>query len=222
MVDPLGDSKRRILDHLKRVPSAVTGELADHLGVSEAAVRLHLADLEDRGLVEHTVGGPDGRGRPPKHWSLSPVAIDLFPDRHADLTVDLIGAVRAALGDEGLDRVLSAREAGQLAALRETIPPAGTATLRDRVGALAARRTSEGYMAEIGDDGDGGLLLVEHHCPVCAAATECQGLCRSELDLFRAALGDDVDVERTQHLLSGDERCVYRIRTRVPRPDSKG
>ncbi|HEV2310721.1 MAG TPA: hypothetical protein VGU73_09365, partial [Acidimicrobiia bacterium] len=60
-------------------------------------------------------------------------------------------------------------------------------------------------------DGD-AVLLVEHHCPVCTAAAACTGLCRGELDLFRTVLGDDVEVERTQHLLSGDARCVYRIR----------
>ena len=59
---------------------------------------------------------------------------------------------------------------------------------------------------------DGSLLLLEHHCPVCEAASVCQGLCRSELELFQAALGDDVEVERVQHLLSGDQRCAYRIR----------
>lgn len=216
MADPLGDTKRRILDHLKRVSSAVTGDLATLLGVSEAAVRLHLADLRERGLVEPSSGPPEGRGRPPNRWALTPLAADLFPDRHADLTVDLLAALRAALGDDGLTRVLAAREAAQLTALSEVMP-AGDASLRDRVEALARRRSVEGYMAEVADTDDGDLLLVEHHCPVCAAASECQGLCRSELELFRRALGPDADVERTQHLLSGDERCVYVIRGRRDR-----
>jgi predicted ArsR family transcriptional regulator len=29
--------------------------------------------------------------------------------------------------------------------------------------------------------------------------------------VFRTALGPDVRVEREQHLLSGDQRCAYRI-----------
>jgi predicted ArsR family transcriptional regulator len=67
-------------------------------------------------------------------------------------------------------------------------------------------------MAEVVDDGD-DLLLIEHHCPVCAAATECQSLCRNELAMFQTAMGPQAEVTRSQHLLSGDERCVYRIRT---------
>ena len=44
----------------------------------------------------------------------------------------------------------------------------------------------KGYMARLEKGDDGSLLLVEDHCPICAAAIACQGLCRSELDIFRA------------------------------------
>ena len=65
-------------------------------------------------------------------------------------------------------------------------------------------------MAEVKRDGT-GFLFIENHCPICAAATACQGFCASELDLFRSALGPGVSVERAEHILSGDRRCVYRI-----------
>ncbi len=55
------------------------------------------------------------------------------------------------------------------------------------------------------------VVLVEHHCPICTAAAACPDLCRSELDLFRDVLGDDVVVERTQHLLAGNRRCAYTV-----------
>ena len=62
------------------------------------------------------------------------------------------------------------------------------------------------------DDPDGdGVLLVEHHCPICTAASACAGLCTSELELFREVMGRRCRVERTQHILSGDRRCAYRM-----------
>jgi predicted ArsR family transcriptional regulator len=82
-----------------------------------------------------------------------------------------------------------------------------------RVRTLAEQRTAEGYMADVERDGD-DYLLVEHHCPIHDAATECVGLCAAELDAFRTALGDDVEVTREQHLLAGDHRCTYRISRR--------
>ena len=66
-------------------------------------------------------------------------------------------------------------------------------------------------MAECSRMPDGSMLLAENHCPICAAASTCQGLCREELSLFRAVLGDKARVERTDHILAGARRCAYRI-----------
>lgn len=52
-------------------------------------------------------------------------------------------------------------------------------------------------------------MLVENHCPICAAATACAGFCRSELETFRAVLS--AEVERSEHILAGARRCAYRI-----------
>ena len=95
-----------------------------------------------------------------------------------------------------------------------------------RVRRLAELRSAEGYLAEAVPDGQ-DMLLLEHHCPICDAASACQGLCRAELDLFRQTLGDDVEVTRAQHLLSGDLRCAYRVSPRLHpwserRQDSRG
>jgi predicted ArsR family transcriptional regulator len=204
----LGDTKRRIVDRLKRSEST-PGELATALGLTEAAVRQHLDALATNGLVTATTRPPAGRGRPAHVWELTELARDLFPDHHDDLTVDLLDAVRRALGEDGLTAVIDMRAETQLAAYRKAIPKRGT--LRARVEALARLRTDEGYLAEVVEDDDGHLVLVEHHCPICVAAAACQNLCRSELDVFRAALGDDVVVERTQHLLAGNRRCAYKV-----------
>jgi predicted ArsR family transcriptional regulator len=47
--------------------------------------------------------------------------------------------------------------------------------------------------------------------PRCAAAAACQGLCREELSLFRAAIGAKAHVERIDHILAGARRCAYKI-----------
>ena len=205
----LGTTKRTIVDRLKR-SDATVAELAAALSMTEAGVRQHLDALAENGLVESHTRPSDGRGRPPTVWTLTDLAHDLFPDRHDDLTVELIAAVRTALGDDGLARVIDARAEKQRAAYERAMPKRGS--LRARAEALARVRADEGYVAEVIDDPDGrGVLLVEHHCPICAAATSCPGLCSSELELFRTVLGPQVSVERTQHLLGGDRRCAYRI-----------
>ncbi len=213
-------AKRRLLERLKRVDSATAAELASDFGLTATAVRQHLEDLARTGLVEAATASPTGRGRPAQLWKLTPLAASLFPDRHADLTVSLLESIRETLGEPGIDAVVKARTKTQMAAYRAVLPDPGLSSVADRVQALAHVRTVEGYMAEAArGQEDGSYVLVEHNCPICEAAESCQNLCRGELELFRTVLGDDVSVERTQHLLSGDLRCAYRItqtRSREP------
>ena len=206
---PASDPKRRVIALLKRNGATSTQHVARALEVSDVAARQHLAALELKGLVQKETAPPAGKGRPAVLWSLTPLADDLFPDRHDALTVDLIDGIRKALGEEGLQRVIAVRTERQLTTLRETVQP--EAPLRERLEALARQRTRDGYMAEVVEAEDDALLLVEHHCPICDAAKACRAFCSTELDLFEAALGPDVTVERQQHLLSGNERCVYRV-----------
>jgi predicted ArsR family transcriptional regulator len=81
--------------------------------------------------------------------------------------------------------------------------------------ALADMRSAEGYMARVEVLADEVFLLVEDHCPICAAAMNCQGFCRIELRVFRDLLGPDWHIEREDHLLSGARRCTYRINPAV-------
>lgn len=206
------DSKRRIIDFLKRRSSATVAELTDHLAVTSTAVRQHLDDLEYRGLVcRLDPVNTGGRGRPRMPWALTELAADLFPDRHADLTVELITAIRDSVGEEGLDAVILRRSQKQRESYEAAIAASQPGDVAATVQTLADLRSAEGYMADVTSDDDGSLLLTEHHCPICDAAETCQGLCRDELELFRGVLGPDVTVERTTHLLSGDPRCAYRV-----------
>lgn len=202
----LSSAKRRIVDVLKR--RALTGpELAERFGLTTEAVRQHLNDLADLGLVRSAPRAARGAGRPPVEWSLTDLAAELFPDRHGDLTVSLIDSIRSTVGEDGLDAIVAARTEAQATDYRDRLRSSP-----DPLAGLAEIRSDEGYMAEVVEAEDGrGRLLVEHHCPICDAARTCQGLCQSELELFQTVLGSSQRVTREQHLLSGDERCVYRI-----------
>lgn len=207
---PFSEAKKRLVEVLKKAPAITAADLANRLRLTDVTVRLHLINLEKRGLVAQQHTQPEGRGRPAVLWSLSDLAQGLFPDRHAELTVGLIQATRQALGEEGLLRVINVRTVQQIKTYLEIVPGA-TTPLGDRLRVLADQRTQEGYMAEVMPRGYEGYLLIEHHCPICDAATNCVGLCDAELDIFRAVLGPEVSVQRTEHLINQDHRCVYQI-----------
>src|ERR1043166_5655113 len=151
---PTGERKTRraIVKLLKLEGPLGTAQLAERLGLTAMAVRLHLYALQGEGLV-------------------------------------------------------AARQRSDYAKrIRHSDP------LKKRLAELARVRTEEGYMAEVRAEKGGGFLLVENHCPICAAANACQGFCSTELELFRAALGPGVEVERVEHIVSGDRRCAYRVK----------
>ena len=200
----------RILMALKMHGARSAASLGKTLGTTSEAVRQQLQRLADEGLVEaHTTAG--GVGRPTQLWSLAPAAQARFPDTHAALTVQLLDIVRDHLGEDVLDTIITARETDTRSAYEAAV---GAATdLKSRVAALADLRSQEGYMAAWTEQPDGSMLLVENHCPICAAATACQGFCRAELEVFRSVLGPEVEVERQEHIVSGGRRCTYAIRS---------
>jgi predicted ArsR family transcriptional regulator len=211
---PQGERKTRraIVKILKMQGPLGSAELADQLGLTAMAVRQHLYALQSEGHVE-----ADERrvpiGRPAKHWRLTREADQLFPEAYAELNVSLIQALRDTFGEEGLDQVLVSRCAQQRKDYAKRI--SATDSLEKKLNELARVRTEEGYMAEVKREKDGSYLLVENHCPICAAANACQGFCATELDLFRSVLGQGVVVEREEHIVSGDRRCAYRVRPGV-------
>lgn len=198
----------RILLQLKTRGPAETLALAGALGVSRQTTLQQLERLVADGLVTHA-DARRGVGRPRRVWSLTPAAQTRFPDTHAQLTLEMLDAVRAEFGEGGVDRLISRREAVTTRSYTQELAP--LRSLAARVARLAELRTAEGYMADCSPDPGGGFLLVENHCPICAAAAACQGFCRAELQVFRDALGPDVIVERTDHILAGARRCAYLI-----------
>ena len=202
-------TRRAIVKLLKSEGALDAAEMGERLGLTAMAVRQHLYELQREKLVT----AEERRaaiGRPTKFWQLTREADRLFPDAYAELSVALIGALNDTFGKTGLERVLETRCSRQKQDYAARIPP--SLPLREKVRRLARLRTEEGYMAEVKREGADGYLIVENHCPICAAATACQGFCTTELELFRTVLGPKVSVERFEHIVSGDRRCAYRIR----------
>ena len=210
---PAGERKtRRAIAKLLKTEGPIdSAQLSERLGLTAMAVRQHLYALQREGLVT-AEERPVPIGRPAKFWRLTREADHLFPEAYAELSVALIDSVKDAFGDKGLDRVLTSRCARQKTDYAKRIRSGDS--LAKKLQELAKVRTEEGYMAEIKKAGDGSYLLVENHCPICAAANACQGFCATELELFRSVLGPGVEVERAEHILSGDRRCVYRVKPR--------
>lgn len=201
-------TRRAIVQILKQEGSLDAEALAVRLAITAMAVRQHLYALQDEQLVTYQEE-PRPVGRPAKLWQLTPAADRFFPEGYAELTLSLLNAVRSAFGEAGVDRLLEVRTEQQLAAYRQQMQE--KRSLKQRLRQLVEIRTREGYMAEVQTQADGSFLLIENHCPICAAAAACTGLCAREMEIFQAVLGEAVKIDRVEHIISGARRCAYQI-----------
>jgi predicted ArsR family transcriptional regulator len=202
----LTEAQRRVLRTLLTEGPQTARELAEHLGISAVAVRQHLGRLEWLDLARPD-SVAEGVGRPASCWRATESAHGALDDSHRQLSTELL----RALQEEGLvDRVLERRTEEQLRRYSRHVDD--TTDLAGRVEVLARLRTDEGYLARSWTEEDGTVCLAENHCPLKCAVDSCLGLCTAERELFGRFVGPEVRVERTEHIGSGDRRCVYRFR----------
>jgi len=199
----------RLLLQLKVNGPQTASDLALSLRITGEAVRQQLQKLAADHLIKFQ-SEKKGVGRPCQRWKLTKLGEGRFSDAHSLTTVQLIQGIRESLGEGALNTILRFREEEMEGTYRAALRDAKT--LSARIQRLAEIRSHEGYMAEWHEEEDGTFLLIENHCPIYTAATTCQGFCRSELSLFQRCLGgDDVRIERTEHILDGSRRCSYKI-----------
>ncbi len=200
--------KRQILNLLKVQGQQPAVDLAAQLEVSPMAIRQHLQVLQDEELVTYTEQRQPV-GRPLKLWRLTAKAMELFPDRHGELTQGLLEGIVAVFGESGLEALIADRTHRQIELYTTLLDR--DVTWQAKVVALAGVRTNEGYMAEAVEESTDVWLLSENHCAIAIAAQTCAAFCRSEGAVFQTLLGSDVQIDRVEHLLNGDRRCAYRI-----------
>jgi len=210
MIDDKQPVKDQILHLLKMQGAQTASALAEQLHVSPMAIRQHLQTLKSRSWVTYQEERRP-MGRPVKLWQLTLRSSDRFPDRHADLVLELLRSTESAFGSQGLERLMAERRHRQIQIYRSQLEQSAPKNWRQQVWLMAHLRSQEGYMAEVIEQPDQTLLLVENHCPICIAAQTCLKLCTIELEVFRSVLGTAVTVERVEHILKGDRRCAYRI-----------
>lgn len=197
----------RLLLLLKTRGPISTGQIANELGITGEGARQQLQKLAEEGWVQFE-SISRGVGRPSLVWSLTSRGNRRFPDTHAELTVQLIDTIRDVLGDEALNDVISAREYKTLLRYYDIIKL--EPSLEAKVAKFASLRSVDGYLAEYKVDG-AAFLLIEHHCPICAAATACHDICKVELQTFQQMFKEWATVERVDHLIEGAGHCAYRI-----------
>ena len=197
----------KILQLLKSNGPMTAKTLASDLNVTTMGIRQHMLQLEKSGDINFE-DKKAVRGRPTRYWSLSKQSIRHFPDGHESLTLQLIESVKSVFGDDGLDKLICQREKESFSLYNTILIKHNS--IYSKLKALATLRSNEGYMATVTKI-DGNYWLLENHCSICAAATQCLNFCRSELQLFQTLFKDIATISREEHIMQGARRCAYKV-----------
>lgn len=213
LVALLGESRERIVEHLRRVEDASVAELAELLDISEVAIRRHLGVLEDEGLVDaHTVN--QGRGRPAARYALTADASRLFPSAYDQLAQDVLEFLDDTHGRDGVRAFLRWRLERQVSALGDAVT---AEELEDRLAQLADALSAAGFAASVSPDGT-GFTLTQDHCAIADVAKDHPELCAYEAATFAKVLGTDVRLSRRETLAEGSGACVCCVTPRTAHP----
>ena len=201
-------TKQDILEHLLKRGQATAQELAESLHISTQAVRRHLKDLEEEGLIRHQATQV-GMGRPNHLYALSEAGRDRFPDRYDEFAMSLLDTLAETVGKEQMGRILRKQWERKALEYRDRL---GAGSLAERVERLVELRRQEGYMAECWTDPDirDRFILTEYNCAISHIAETFPSVCGHELEMFGVAL-PDCTVERTHWQVHGEHRCGYLI-----------
>lgn len=196
----IGETQARLLQLLRRPPQTVTG-LSAALGLTDNAVRTHIAALGRDGIVTQVGSQRDTGGKPARVYALTEEGEELFPKAYAVILGALVEQIARTDGWEHAVKLL--RAVGEQAGSGAVAP----ADVGGRVAAAAAALRSLGGDIEVQQTGE-GWRLQGFGCPLSAVTAKHPQVCALALALVEEITGQPVTecCDRT-----GRPRCAFQI-----------
>lgn len=209
-------TRERVLELVASAGPVSAADLAATLGITPAAVRRHLALLEEDDLVAvHDAGHPTGmRGRPARRYVTTSAGQGALSGTYADLATQALRYLRDVAGADAVERFAQDRLA-ELADRYEGRLDADD--VEGRAAQLAAALADDGYAASVRPvPGTSAVQLCQGHCPVQHVAEEFPQLCEAEAQVFAKLLGSHV--QRLSTLATGAHACTTNVPVGMPVP----
>ena len=196
----IGETQIRILGLLRRSRQSITS-LAAALGLTDNAVRMHIAALHRDGIVDQVGTERETGGKPARLYGLTPEGEELFPKAYALVLGKLVEEIVRTQGRARAVELLRAVGAQAAAAA-----PRG-ANRKRRMEAAAQAFRDLGADAEVEKAGKGWRLQA-HGCPLSAVTAGHPELCELGKALVQEVVGEPV----TECCQRGDRpRCAFEI-----------
>jgi len=207
-------TRERVLELVASAGPVSAADLAATLGLTPAAVRRHLALLEDDDLVAvHDAGNATRmRGRPARRYVTTSAGQGELSGTYADLATQALRYLRDVAGDAAVERFAHDRLTELTDRYAERLD---AADVEGRATQLAAALADDGYAASVRPvPGTSAVQLCQGHCPVQHVAEEFPQLCEAEAQVFAKLLGSHV--QRLATLANGAHACTTNVPVAVP------
>ncbi len=198
----ISDTRRDLMSILLRHKEhgQTLDEMAARLGISRNAVRQHVTAMERDGLVRPVAFRRTGR-RPSKAYGLTIEGGEGFPRQYDRLALTMLESLRATLGDEAVESVLTA--------MVEDLAEPWLVELEALEPEARRRRVVQimnelGYHANV-DAAAEGVAAV--NCVFHNVAAKTRAVCRFDEKLLSRLLGDGVLLSSC--MAEGDGACVF-------------
>jgi predicted ArsR family transcriptional regulator len=186
---------------LLRGASQTVEELAQALGLTDNAVRAHLATLERDALIER-VGARRGAGKPSFLYALTASGERLFPKAYEPVLRNLLDTLIERQRPDQVEELL--RAAGRRLALRSV---GALGDLRARTSAATAALNDLGGLAELEETPD-AYWIQGQRCPLASLIPDHPQLCQFTEALINELVGSPAREHCDQ---SATPRCRFTI-----------
>ncbi|HEY3220847.1 MAG TPA: ArsR family transcriptional regulator [Gemmatimonadales bacterium] len=195
----LGETQARLLGLLRRSRRTITG-LAEALGLTDNAVRMHIAALHRDGIVAPVGSQRDTGGKPARLYGLTRDGEELFPKAYALVLGKLVEEIVRTQGRARAIELLRAVGAQAAAGARTGTNPkqrmeAAAAVFRDLGADVDVEKTTEGWRLQV------------YGCPLSAVTSDHPEMCELGKALVEEVAGAPVRecCQRGEHPRCGFE-----------------
>jgi len=196
----LGETQLQLLSLLRRSRQTIT-TLAEALGLTDNAVRMHIAALHRDGIVEQVGTQRDTGGKPARVYGLTRAGEELFPKAYALVLGKLVEEI---VRTQGRDRAIELLRAVGAQAAAGTPEGAGP---RQRMESAAAVFRNLGADVDVLET-SAGWRLQGYGCPLSAVTSGHAEMCELGKALVEEVVGGPV----TECCQRGDHpRCAFEI-----------
>lgn len=193
-----------IILHLKQSPGMTVKELCALMKMSYMGVKQHCDALAVKGYLD-TWRHPVPHGRPEKIYRLTAKLDPLFPSASADHFIELLSQAERLFGATAPEKLLYAFFASK--AERYARKVSVETELENKALVLARLRSADGCMSVVEMSGQGGLRIVDYHCPYGEVLKQYPLIEEIECEMIERLLG--CPVERNVVEKSGLRRVTF-------------